>query len=221
MATTTVARRGFAFTPTVTALAVAGALVVIGALALFSLFNRVHKQGVAYETGLNAQYQANQNELSTFISNFYEQVGLAEAKSEKMDAILAGAVRGRYDGTGVEFGGTDGALFSAMVEAYPDLTGLDIYDQVAATISAGREAYKNDQDKLLDMLRTYDTWRESGLLHRQVVKVVGFPSESLRAQVGDEAVTGQAALERMRIIVTTSQARDAYESGNLDPLTVP
>lgn len=221
MTTTTTTQRPFWASRTFLISVGAGLLALVLLVGAFSTANRVQKQGIAYETQLTAQYLDNQNELSTLVSNFYEQLGIADAKSEKMDQIIVNAVKGRYDDTGVQFGGTDGALFSAMVEAYPDLAGLNIYDQVAATISAGREAYKQKQTKLLDMLRTYDDWRQAGLIHRMIVSAVGFPSITLRAQIGEEAVTGQAALDQMYVIVTTSQARAAYEDGNLDPLEVP
>lgn len=201
----------------------AAALVfVLAALSVFGTFNRIQKDGVARETRLTSQYADNQNELATLISNFYEQLGIADAKSGKMDAILSNAIRGRYDDTGVEFGGgSAGAMFSAMVEAYPNLEGLDIYDQVATTVAGGREAYKQKQTKLLDMLREYDTWAESGIIHAKLVDMAGRPGDTLRAPVGDQILTGPTAREQMYRIVLNQQARDAYESATLEPLQVP
>jgi len=194
-------------------------VVLILVLGLYGKFNGINKDGVKRETALSAQYQDNQNELSKFQSGFYEMLGVADAKSAKMDQILSDAVKGRYD-KGSTAAPTGGQLISAMVEAYPDLKGLDVYDKILDYVSAGRESYKQQQSKLLDMLREYDTWRRSGLIHKQLVNMSGFPSEDLRAQIGTKAVTGQLALEQMRLIVTTSSTQQAYTTGTMEPMTV-
>lgn len=203
------------------ALAVIGgfvAVVMLVVVSVFVSFNNTQKQGVDLETQLTAQYLDNQNELSSYISGFYETIGVADRKSEKLETILVEAVKGRYDGkTSAQPG--NGQLFSAIVEAYPDLAALDTYDKVVDYISAGREAYKQKQTKLLDMLRNYDKWRNSGLVKKQMVAMVGFPSENLKAQIGTEIKRGRDAEDQMYLIVTTSDTKTAYETGTMDPLT--
>ena len=192
-------------------------------MTMYGKFNGINKDGVKRETALSAQYQDNQNELSKFQSGFYEMLGVADAKSAQMDKILSDAVKGRYEnGSSAAVPGAAGntALFSAMVEAYPDLSGLDAFDKIIDYAAAGRESYKQQQSKLLDMLREYDTWRRSGLIHKQFVKVSGFPSSDLRAQIGAKAVTGEAALEQMRLIVTTSSTQEAYTTGTQEPMVI-
>lgn len=198
-------------------LAVVGLFVVVG---LFSTFDKVQKEGVAWENQLNAQYQDNQAELSAYVSGFYEQTGIAKAKSDKLNAILLDAVKGRYDGkTSAQPGG--GSLFSAIVEAYPDLSGLDIYDKIVDYVQSGRRAYKNAQSQLLDMLRGYNEWRQSGIIKSKVVSISGFPSQRLEARLGPGKVfKGEAALEQMKVIVLDSESRKAYETGELEPLKV-
>lgn len=202
------------------------AMVVLGALgagllSLYGFVNSVRNEGVGLETQLNAQYLANQNELSTFVSSFYEQVGVANLKSEKMDQIITDAVKGRYEGDGGGGYGQGSPFFSAIVESYPDVKSLDIYDKIVSFVQSGRESYKNKQDKLLDQMRAYDTWRRTGLVRSQVVATLGFPSENLEARVGAKVVTGAAAREQMLLIVTTSDTKKAYETGTMEPLKVP
>ena len=67
-------------------------LVLILVLGLYGKFNGINKDGVKRETALSAQYSDNQNELSKFQSGFYEMLGVADAKSAKMDQILSDAV---------------------------------------------------------------------------------------------------------------------------------
>ncbi|MBI5045308.1 MAG: hypothetical protein HZC02_05275 [Candidatus Levybacteria bacterium] len=193
-------------------------LCVIGG-SIYSYINGIRNEGIKRENQLTAQYLSNQNELSTYISGFYELVGVAQAGTDALDQVLEDAVKGRYDEDGF---GSGSPLFTAISEAYPDLTGLtELWGKIQDYISAGREAYKNIQNKLLDMLQSYDTWRETGFLKSTIVNMFGFPSSRLKATVGDQTWTGPQALDKMYQIVLTSKAQEAYESGTLDPLTVP
>lgn len=196
---------------------VTAAVLFTVAAIFFSTLDSVQKGGVDRETALNAQYLANQNELGTYISGFYETVSVADRKSEKLETILTEAVKGRYEGqTSAQPG--RGQLFSAILEAYPDLTQLDVYDRVVDYISAGRASYKNKQDKLLDMLREYDRWRRRGYLHRMVVSLTGYPSDGLEARIGRKVVHGREARDQMYLIVLPSDAAEAYTEGELEPL---
>lgn len=201
------------------ALALVAALV-IGGFSLYSFVNSLRSESVARENALNAQYLSNQNYLSAYVSGFYEQLGVAGAKSDKLDQILSDAVKGRYESSGGF--APNGAFFSAIVEAYPDLSALNIYDKIVDYVASQREGYRGIQDKLLDMLRSYDTWRQDGLIQSMIVSdILGIPSERLEARIGTDVKRGLEARDRMFTIVLASQAKEAYETGILDPLQVP
>ena len=204
-----------------------GALVVLGLLGalvvtagmLYGYANNLRNTGIGHETSLNAQYLDNQNELSNYVSAFYEKVGVANLKSEKMNEILRNAVSGRYDKEGAGFG-KGSPFFSAIVEAYPNLAGLDVMDKIVDYVSAGREAFKAKQSKLLDQLRAYDKWRAEGLVQSWVIeRWVGYPT--LEARLGTKVVKGADAREQMYLIVLASDAKKAYETGTMEPLQVP
>lgn len=190
------------------------ALIAGTGLGLYISFNSVQKDGVAREAALNVQYLDNQNELSSYIAKVKETLGVADRKTDKLDEILAEAVKGRYEGRGGTNVESSALTIAAITEAYPDLAGLDSYDKVMDQISAGRDAYKNKQTKLLDMLGQYDTFKNSGLIKSRVVAALGFPSDNLRA--GDER--GQGALDQMYDIVLVGEAREAYETGEMPVL---
>lgn len=205
-------------------MAVVGGIVAVFAIivvSLFATFNGIQKTGVDLETQLNSQYLNNQNEYSAFRTGFYEQLGIAQAKADKLDQILHDAVTGRYDGKMSSAQVGQGSLFSAIHEAYPDLTGLNVYDKIVDYIQAGRTAYKGQQSKLLDMLRNYDKWRKSGIIHKMLVNMAGFPSNDLVARVGTDTWRGQAAEDKMYQIVVSSDTLNAYQTGVDTPLTVP
>lgn len=192
--------------------------IVTPTLVIYGYVNNLRNQGIDYETQLSAQYLANQNYLSAYISGFYEMLGVASLKSEEVNKNLVEAVKGRYDKEGLSM---NSALFSAIAEAYPDLSVLNIFDKVNDYIASKREGYRAIQDKLLDMLRSYDAWRQKGIIQsRVIVAILGVPTERLEARIGDEVLRGSAARDKMYQIVLTEQARDAYRTNTMAPLSV-
>lgn len=198
---------------------VLGGLLAVG-IGFYAKINTLRNEGIPIESGLNAQYLDNQNQLSAYISEFYETVGVANLKSDKMDTILVDAMKGRYEGNSSAQVGR-GQLFSSIKEAYPNLD-LSIYDRIIDLIHAGREHYKQAQSKLLDMLRSYDNWRSTGIVQSWIIKnILGFPSERLEARIGTQVTRGAAARDQMYLIVTTADTQKAYQTGTMDPLQIP
>lgn len=200
------------------------AIVVIlfgcgGIFVAYSYANSLQTTGVTKQTALNAQYKDNQNYLSGYISGFYEMVGISQATGTQLDTVLTDAAKGRYDKNGF---GSGSPLFVAMKEAYPDLSQLaNNWGKVQDYISSGRSGYTNTQSKLLDMIRDFDTWRKSGLIQSQIIRMMGYPDDGLQAGIGPDVVYGEAARQRMLNIVLTQDAINAYETGVMAPLQVP
>jgi hypothetical protein len=194
------------------------AVIVLLVVIVYSSLNSLRNDGIIMERQLGAQYQDNQNWLSAYVSGFYEKVGLANAQTDAFDRVLTDAVKGRYDKDGFS---ADGAFFAAVVEAYPDQASLmAAWNSIQDYVTAGREGYRNQQSKLLDMLRSYDTWRETGFIKSTVIRILGFPSKSLEARVGEITLTGEFARQKMYQIVLASDAINAYQTGIMDPLQV-
>lgn len=201
------------------------ATVVLGVfvftISCYSYVNGIRNTGIEKERALTAQYLDNQNYLSAYISGFYEQLGVQREAGNQLDRILEDAVKGRYDKGGFA---VNSPLFAAIVEAYPEAGVeqlMENWGKLQDYIAAQREGYRNVQSKLLDMLRSYDTWRETGIIKSSFVRTLGFPSNRLEARVGEMVLTGEAARDKMYHIVLTSQAIKAYESGEMDPLKIP
>ena len=196
------------------------AVIVLALFGVYSKYNSLQMTAADYETQLNAQYLDNQNELSTYISKFYESVGIANLKSDKMDQILTDAVKGRYEGnSSAKVGG--GQMFSSIKEAYPNLD-MSQYDRILDLISAGRDAYKQKQSKLIDMLRGFDKWRVgSGAVNKLLIGWMHIPDDELQARIGKTVTRGRDAEDQMWTVVTTSSTQKAYDTGTMDPLSVP
>lgn len=189
----------------------------IGGLSFYGYVNSLRSEGIDHETVLSAQYQTNQNELSTYVVSIKEQVGIANIKSAKLDTILRHAVEGRYGEDGFK---PNGAMFSAITEAYPDLTqNLSLFDEIAASVRSGRIAFKGKQDQLIDRARVYNRFLEDGLLQRFVVQnLLGHPTAALKARIGTNVVSGQAALDQIQVIVLTEGTAESFKSGTMAPV---
>lgn len=198
---------------------IAGAIVLLLVVGgVFISYNNTRNTMIKKEQALSAQYQANQVELSSYVSSIKESLGVANTNSQALNEVLSDAVKGRYEGE-TSANPAGGAMFSAITEAYPELDSTSIpYQKVQDAVLAGRTAYKNKQTKLLDMLRDYESWKNSGLINSQMAKLAGAPSDNLRAQIGDDIERGQEALDRMYNVVLTKDAKDAYQSGEMEPL---
>lgn len=195
------------------------AVLLVAAVSVFVAINNAQRTGTAKQAALTAQYTAAQTELSTLIGSVKDSLGVANIKAEKMDEILTGAITGRYDGKSGAGSVEDAHLvINAIFEAYPDMTPLSSYDTVITTITAGRQSFADQQNLLQDRIRDFETWRKSGLIHRQVVAWAGIPDDTLRAAIGDDVVYGMAALDRMQRLVLAEGTTDAYDSGVMPDL---
>lgn len=192
-----------------------GALLVVILLVVgfVGKINSVQKDAIGRETTLSAQYDANRIKLSQIKTTFYSSLDVANLKSDKMDTIIEDAVKGRYDGhTSAQPGG--GSLFSAIVEAYPQIgNNLALYDKIVDFLMSERKEYAQLQVKLRDMIREYDTWRKSGIVHRLFVGLAGAPTDALEAQANGVTLSGEAALQQMKRLVIASDAQHSYDTG--------
>lgn len=201
-------------------IAVVIVLLIVG-VSFYGSVNKTRDQLIVKEKSLNAQYLSNQNELSTYVLQFKETMGVADAGNDKLNEILSAAISGRYDGNMTP--GTSGSMFSAITEAYPDLTATSAsYAKVQDLVISGRNAYKNTQNLLLDKIRDYETWTTSGITRSFMVKnLLGAPTDGLRATVGTQTFKGQDALDKMNQIVLSGEAIKSYDTGTMEPLITP
>jgi hypothetical protein len=198
--------------------AVSAVSLLVVLLFSYGSINEIRSSGIAMETSLSAQYESNQNELSAYVTSFYEQTGLINRRDSSFDNIIRGAVEGRYGDEGFS---SDGAFFSAIQENYPDLAANNkLYEDMAVFIRAGREAFKGKQNQLLDRARVYKVFLNDGIIRSRVVRgMLGFPSNVLEARVGGKVLaTGPEALNQIQNIVVTGSTVDAFTTGRAEPL---
>lgn len=203
--------------PLIIGAAVVATLIIV-VISFISSVNNTRNTLIQKEQSLVAQYQSNQNELSTYILQFKESMGVADAGSEKLNKILTDAISGRYDNNMQP--GTGGSMFSAITEAYPDLTATTAsYAKVQDLVVSGRNQYRNAQNLLLDKVRDYETWTKSGFVNSFIIKnVLNAPTSDMKVTVGANTFRGQDALDKMSQLVLIQEAINSYETGTTEPL---
>lgn len=195
------------------------AAIVIGFAAYaVGTYTSIRNEGRRQELALTAEYKAVQVNYGQFRTSFYDQIGIAREKRDAMDKILVDAVSGRYDKPGSPQIDS-GKLFSAVVEAYPDLKGqLDIYDKILVFVQQGREKFAQDQNKLQKMVQDYNEWRTTGSFLHPTFAGWLFPSNSLEARIGDKVYRGQEALDKMSSVIVGADTGEIFDSGVDKPL---
>lgn len=195
-------------------LAIVGGLVLAG-FGFYSYAANVRNQALAWETQLNAVIRVEVSERATYENTFYEQTGLANLKSQKMDSIIRNALEGRY-GDNPNQGQ---ALLQAVAEAYPNTEGLNIYDKILPTVSAGREAIRNKQNLRIEKAQAYNYWRKEGILRAWILSGI-YPSRDLEFSVGGVKYYAAEALEKMAEPISTAAVNKSFETGVETPLQV-
>jgi hypothetical protein len=213
--------------PGVRRIAIASTLSLL-LLSGFAKVNALRSQMVGLELGISAQYKNNQNQLSAYALAYSEQVSIADRQSDQQRRILADleaerlrrvlteAIKGSYDGK-VDKAGQP-VLFSAIKEAYPKVD-LASYNKILLFVQANREAFRSQQQILLDKIRNYKRFSEGDIINSFIIHQLGFPSNHLTAEIGDQKLFGAAALNQIEQIVTDDTTRAAFASGSMKPLT--
>lgn len=198
------------------------AAVVLGSIGLvINTYTNIRNEGRHQELALTAKYKAVMVSYGQDRLAFTDQLGIAREKRDAMDKILTDAVGGRYNKPGAT-AIDNGKLFSAIVEAYPDLSGLDIYDKILDFVTRMRNKFAQDQTQIQEMIRDYNEWRTTGsFLHPTFVDWAGFPSESLELRIGDKVYKGQEALDRMSRPIIGNDANVIFDDGVDQPVHTP
>ena len=194
--------------------------LIVATVSVLGTYTSVRNEGRSQELALSAHWKSTQARYGQFRIGMQDKLNIAREKREAISKILADAVSGRYDKANQPGVVNGQAVFSAIVEAYPDLKGLDIFDQLIKDIQAGREAFAKDQEQMQDMVRSYNDWRTTGsLLHPTFVGWAGFPSDLLEARVGDKVYRGREALDKMSQVIVGKDTQEIFDTGTDKPVT--
>lgn len=129
-------------------LGVVGFLVIVALISLGSLWS--HRQhAVALEQKIDAQYTSNKNSYDNMWKKFKEMTQVTDMQANHYKELYTGLIQGRNQDTQL--------LFKMIKEDNPKLDGK-VYTELQREIAASRNSFKNDQDKMTDVVREYNTY---------------------------------------------------------------
>lgn len=191
--------------------------LVILAVFAFVKHENIISEGNTKQQNLIVFYNETTNVLSNCIVETKEAAGVAEAQTGALNKVIGEAVRGRYEQPSTaQPGGGKNALFSAMVEAYPNTDQLSkTFQDVLTVISGCRTEFKNTQSELQKHVTLFNSWREGSFFNRKL-GAEDYPTNKLAIEVGGKTVTGDAALTQMRKLVLVKEAREGRDTGEIE-----
>ena len=132
------------------ALLVVLAVIIVGTVAAVICYISAANLGNAMEQNIKATYENNKNVLAQFGQKVLEAAQVPEMARDDISAVASKAMQGRY--------GADGSksVFQAIQEQNPQVDPV-LYRQVQQIIESGRTEFQNDQTRLIDQKRVYET----------------------------------------------------------------
>lgn len=127
---------------------------------------------VSQETGLEAQYQENQNSYASYFNKLKETAQIPEVYANDLNKLYKNVMTNRYGENG------SSAVMQFIQESNPNLD-VSLYKQVQQVIEAGRDKFESDQKTLLDKRRQYQT--DLNTFPASIIaKLFGFPTIDLK-----------------------------------------
>ena len=125
-------------------------VALIFAISIFAGYVNAVNYGAATESAIKAQYTQNQNVLGQYTQKVQEVAQVPGMMRDDLDKITKDAIQGRYGDNGSK------AVFQMIKEQNPNLDSK-AYLKIQQIIEAGRDDFKNEQTKLIDLKRNYET----------------------------------------------------------------
>lgn len=128
-------------------------MVLIAVIFVFGIFN-FRSTVVSLENRIDAQYTANQSNYDNMWKKFKEMTQVTDIQADQFKEVYTDLISGRYEDPDL--------LFKMVSEQNPSL-GTEVYTTLQLEIASGRTVFDNNQAKIVDMVREYNTYINTGL----------------------------------------------------------
>lgn len=199
-------------------------LIAVGVLVVVFMSWKINieNQGEALQERIEEAHANSRIALSACIDQGNLGAQTAEEEFDRIGEILLEVAAARYnDGSSAEAAlGQEGALFSVIFEAYPDIDPTS-FQNLQAIVVGCRDAFANAQERVQANVVALDTWIVAAPFRQNWIRN-NFPTETLDAVSVDPAtgaevtLTGQDALDYLERPVLVADADTAFESGELE-----
>jgi hypothetical protein len=141
--------KGTVSTGLVVGLAAVGAIAMVAVVIVASYVSAAN-MGNRMEKQLDAQYVQNQNVLGQYTLKIQEAVQVPTMYKDDLKEVLTKAMQGRYGADGSK------AVFNWIKENNLSFDS-SLYTKVQQMIEAGRNEFANEQRRMIDVKRAYET----------------------------------------------------------------
>lgn len=164
-------------------------LIAVIVLFVFLVMSMIgtRNTAVTLEERVEAQYVSNQSSYDNMWKSFVEMTQVTDLQAKQYKEIYTDLITGRYNDSG--------QLLQMVQEDNPKLdTGT--YTRIQQAIEAGRKEFANNQTKVTDMIREYNTYIK---VHFVMNAVFRFDAKDARDY-----------------IITSERTDDAFKTGKDD-----
>ena len=167
-------------------------LVIILSASIFgmSIWSKRNHM-VDLEELINAQYTTNQSNYDNMWKKIQESAQVSDKQAEHIKEIYAETISGRYNDSEL--------LFKAIQEDNPDLDS-SVYTELQRTIESGRNEFDNNQKKITDLIREYNSY--------------------VRKHVITSTIFNKKTMDSKDFIVTSERTNEAFNTGKDDKINI-
>lgn len=155
-------------------------LLIIFGIGGINLWNHRNK-AVDLEERIEAQYTSNKSNYDAMWKSFKEMTQVTELQANQFKELYTDLISGRYENTDL--------LFQAVQEQNPQLDTA-VYTELQREISNGRKTFDNNQSKVVDIIREYNSY----IKKHPIMK----------------AITGREVKDSNEYIVTSERTDNAF-----------
>jgi hypothetical protein len=135
-----------------------GCLGVFGFVALVavifvSMLLGFRSDAVSLQNRVEAQHVSNKSNYDSMWKKFKEMTQVTELQAEQFKDVYTGLIQGRNQDSGL--------LFKMVQEQNPTLSP-EVYNNLQREIASSRNVFDNNQNKVIDIIREYNTRIETG-----------------------------------------------------------
>ena len=127
------------------------ALLAIGGITIFSTYVTYNNKEVSLRAQSDAQIKVIEGYHDAMWKIITQKAGVTQEYAASFDSIYTHIMEGRYSG-----GSKDGSLMKWIQESNPSFDA-SLYKDLMNTIEVQRIAFKNAQEKEIDIIREHET----------------------------------------------------------------
>lgn len=149
------------------------------------------KNAISLEEQINAQYASNKSNYDSMWKSLKEMTQVTDLQAEQFKSVYDDLISARYN--------DEKLLFKSIQEQNPNLD-TSVYTELQRTISNNRKTFDNNQTKIADIVREYNTY--------------------IRKHPIMKAITGKNTKDINDYIVTSERTEKAFETGKDDEIKI-